>query len=109
MCVVLFKFKREHGIGSDIKVESYQEIDLNRIDVLRLLLVLFSRNFYFSSSIIILQNCFAVCLISLLESQEICPFLLTVCCLSKEPVVLALLSSLLNTISNQSANFWKLP
>jgi hypothetical protein len=63
-------FIREHGIGSDVEIDTFQEIDLNRIDVLRLLLVLLSRNFYFPPS-----KTTALCiLVSLHSPKEPWPF-----------------------------------
>lgn len=82
----------ESGIGSDKPVESYQQIDLNRMEIIRLILVLFSWRMYQEPA-----------------SKELPPFSFIITCTLKEPLVLSLLCSLLNVILKFDPNGWGIP
>lgn len=88
----IFYIVWESGIGSDHVITSYQEINLNRHDVLRLILVLLSYQMYLPS-----------------KEPELNPFAFIITSTLPEPVVLAILCSLLNMVIKYDPIGWGLP
>ena len=93
----------ESGIGSEKQVESFQQIDLNRMEIIRLVLVLFSWRMFQDPCTMI------TCHFLFVASRELPPFSFFVACTLKEPLVLSLLCSLLNVILKFDPNGWGLP
>lgn len=87
----IFYIVWESGIGSDHIITQYQEINLNRHDVLRLILVLLSYQMYLPS-----------------KTNDPNPFAIIITSLP-EPVILAILCSLLNMIIKYDPIGWGLP
>jgi hypothetical protein len=101
----IFYIVWESGIGSDHPIESYQEISLNRHDVLRLLLVLLSYQMYLPAK----SDKIASKSMSSKDGAPINPFAFTIVSTLPEPVALALLCSLLNMVVKYDPIGWGLP
>ena len=90
----IFYIVWEDGIGSEHPIESYQEIQLNRHDILRLILVMMSYQMYLPAKG---------------QPSSMNPFAFILTTTLPEPVTLALLCSLLNMVVKYDPIGWGLP